>query len=145
MESYKSILLAVELNAKTDHVLLQRIEYLVAANEVQLHLVHAVENVMGYGAAYGVAIGVDVEEGLLTEAEKQMQKLGEKLGVAKEQQHVTVGAAREVVVQTANDIGADLIVVGSHGRHGWHLLLGSTANGVLHEAGCDVLAIRMKE
>ena len=39
--------------------------------------------------------------------------------------------------------GADLIVVGSHGRHGLALLLGSTANGVLHGATCDVLAVRV--
>ena len=41
--------------------------------------------------------------------------------------------------------GADVIVVGSHGRHGLALLLGSTANGVLHGATCDVLAVRVGE
>ena len=44
---------------------------------------------------------------------------------------------------TAHQIAADLIVVGSHGRHGIALLLGSTANGVLHGAPCDVLAVRV--
>jgi universal stress protein A len=39
--------------------------------------------------------------------------------------------------------GADLIVIGSHGRHGLQLLLGSTANGVLHLSECDVLAVRV--
>ena len=42
------------------------------------------------------------------------------------------------------DIQANLIVVGSHGRHGLALIFGSTANGVLHGAGCDVLAVRVK-
>ena len=37
----------------------------------------------------------------------------------------------------------DLIVVGSHGRHGLGLLLGATANGVLHGANCDVLTVRV--
>jgi universal stress protein A len=37
----------------------------------------------------------------------------------------------------------DLVVVGSYGRHGLQLLLGSTANGVLHLAACDVLAVRV--
>ena len=46
-------------------------------------------------------------------------------------------------VQRANAKGADLIIVGSHGRHGLALLLGSTANGVLHGATCDVLAVRV--
>ena len=43
----------------------------------------------------------------------------------------------------AEEIGADLIVVGSHGRYGLALLMGSTANGVLHGATCDVLAVRV--
>jgi universal stress protein A len=34
-------------------------------------------------------------------------------------------------------------VVGSHGRHGLALLLGSTANDVLHGAPCDVLAVKL--
>jgi universal stress protein A len=71
-------------------------------------------------------------------------QLGQKLGVSEDRQHINVGAAREVVIHAAKDIHADLIVIGSHGRHGLHLLLGSTANGVLHEAECDVLAVRMK-
>jgi universal stress protein A len=38
----------------------------------------------------------------------------------------------------------DLIVLGSHGRHGLAVLLGSTARSVLNGAGCDVLAVRIK-
>ncbi|WP_292363901.1 universal stress protein, partial [Methylophaga sp. UBA1464] len=37
----------------------------------------------------------------------------------------------------------DLIVVGSHGRKGIKMLLGSTANAILHHARCDVLAVRL--
>ena len=39
----------------------------------------------------------------------------------------------------------DLIVVGSHSRHGLGLLVGSTTDSVLHSAGCDVLAIHLKD
>ena len=46
-------------------------------------------------------------------------------------------------VSVPDEILADLIVVGSHGRHGLALLLGSTASGVLHGAPCDVLAVRV--
>lgn len=38
-----------------------------------------------------------------------------------------------------------MIIIGSHGCHGIKLLLGSTANAILHEANCDVLAVRIKE
>ena len=46
-------------------------------------------------------------------------------------------------INKLEEAGADIIVVGSHGRHGLALLLGSTANGVLHGASCDVLAVRV--
>ena len=45
----------------------------------------------------------------------------------------------------AEELGADLIVIGSHGRRGLALLVGSTANGVLHGAVTDVLAVRVGE
>jgi len=44
----------------------------------------------------------------------------------------------------ANQVGADLIVMGSHGKAGIRLLLGSTTQAVLHSAKCDVLAVKVK-
>jgi len=42
--------------------------------------------------------------------------------------------------------GADLIIIGSHARTGVkRLMLGSTANAVLHGAPCDVLVVRIDE
>jgi len=49
------------------------------------------------------------------------------------------------IIKIAEENNVDLIIVGSHGRHGLALLLGSTANGVLHHAKCDVLAVRIKD
>ena len=50
-----------------------------------------------------------------------------------------------LVASLAEELKADLIVVGSHGRHGLALIMGSTANGVLHGAKRDVLAVRVYE
>ncbi|MEH6652426.1 MAG: universal stress protein [Motiliproteus sp.] len=48
------------------------------------------------------------------------------------------------VHRLAEEDNCDLIVVGCHGRHGFGLLLGgSTANGVLHGAKTDVLAMHV--
>jgi universal stress protein A len=56
----------------------------------------------------------------------------------------TVGQPAQEIRKQAEDSNADLIVIGSHGRHGLGLLLGSTANGVLHGAPCNVFVVRIK-
>ena len=63
--------------------------------------------------------------------------------IAEADQHVVVGMPDTEIHRFAEEHGVDLIVVGSHGRHGFALLLGSTSTGVLHGAQCDVLAVRV--
>ena len=69
-----------------------------------------------------------------------MKKFIEKTGISKENQQIKFGYPKTVILEKANEINADLIVIGSHGRRGVQLLLGSTANAILH---CDVLAVRV--
>ena len=145
MPKYQKILLAVELLSDTDKVLVKKAQTLVGEGQAQLYLIHAVEHLSSYGAAYGISAGVDVEEMLLNEMKKSMSTLGAELKIPKERQIVKVGPAKFVILEEADRLNADLIVVGSHGRHGVRLLLGSTANAILHGAKCDVLAVRVQE
>ena len=56
---------------------------------------------------------------------------------------VTLGATNRVIVETAGDWNADLIVVGSHGRGFWgRTLIGSVSDSVVHHALCSVLVVR---
>ena len=55
---------------------------------------------------------------------------------------VTDTTAKREIPAYAEENEVDLIVVGSHGRHGVDALLGSVAIGVVHRAGCDVLVVR---
>ncbi len=53
--------------------------------------------------------------------------------------------AGEAIVEYAQEIGADLIVMGTHGRRGLsHLLLGSVANEVVRRAPCPVMTVRAR-
>ncbi|MBV8077601.1 MAG: universal stress protein [Planctomycetaceae bacterium] len=57
--------------------------------------------------------------------------------------HVRDGLAVEEILRMSDEIGSDLIVVGTHGRTGLRrLLAGSVAESVLHEARRPVLAVR---
>lgn len=57
----------------------------------------------------------------------------------------SAGAAKHEIVEFARRDGVDLIVIGSHGLHGPAVLLGSTTDGVLHRAPCDVLLVRVRD
>ena len=56
---------------------------------------------------------------------------------------ISTGAPEQVLVETAKDWNADLVVVGSHGRGFWErMLLGSTTDALVHHAPCSVLVVR---
>ena len=53
------------------------------------------------------------------------------------------GNPADVIVQEAEESGADLIVVGTRGLHATkRLFLGSVSTNVVHHAPCDVLVVR---
>jgi len=67
-------------------------------------------------------------------------------GIDPERVALRIGRPAAEIRAQAEHLKADLIVIGSHGRHGLpSVLLGSTANGVLHGAPCDVLTVRIGE
>ena len=59
------------------------------------------------------------------------------------QTHAFAGDAADVLLEAADDLGVDVIVVGSKGMTGvQRFLLGSVPNKVAHHATCDVLIVR---
>lgn len=56
---------------------------------------------------------------------------------------VAIGSPSQIIVETADEWKADLIVVGSHGYGFWsRVLLGSVSNSVVQHAHCSVLVVR---
>ncbi len=145
MTEYNHILLAVELETGCDDPPVKRALELSREFNAKLTMIHAVEHMSSYGAAYGIAAGADIEEMLLKNAKEAMTKLGQRYNISEAQQIIKVGPAKLVILEQAEELAADLIIVGSHGRHGVRLLLGSTANAILHGSKCDVLAVRITE
>ena len=59
---------------------------------------------------------------------------------------VLFGTPESRIVETAEEIQADLIIVGSHGYSRWErLLLGSVSNSVVQHAPCSVLVVRSQK
>ncbi len=59
---------------------------------------------------------------------------------------VLTGSPESRIVETAEEIQADIIIVGSHGYNRLErLLLGSVSDSVVHHAPCSVLVVRIKK
>lgn len=142
MGAYKRILLAVDLTEETSRVA-QRATALGKAFDAELHVMHVIEPL---SLAYGGDIPMDlssVQEQIHEQAKSHLAEFSVALSIPAERQHLIFGRPEAEIHRVAEELEADLIVVGSHGRHGIALLLGSTANGVLHGANTDVLAVRV--
>jgi nucleotide-binding universal stress UspA family protein len=111
-----------------------------------LHIVTAFRTPRsGMGAVAGVDM-VDsgagaalAEEGARAVGLASIEKFGD--GVAAEA-HGVQGNADDVILSTAAEVGADLIVVGSKGMRGARRYLGSVPNSVAHGANCAVLVVK---
>jgi universal stress protein A len=140
MSEYTRILVAIDLSEDTGQVA-RRANAI--SSSAELHFIHVIEPL---SFAYGGDIPMDfsgIQDEIQQQATQQLQRFAESNGIDAEHQHIVLGRPEVEIHAKAEELGADLIVVGSHGRYGLALLMGSTANGVLHGASCDVLAVRV--
>lgn len=78
----------------------------------------------------------------LSDRLKETERVPESVTLVAHEAH---GDAAKVIVQTASDLEADVVVVGTHGRTGvQRVMMGSTAESVVRHAGCPVLVVRSK-
>lgn len=146
MDSYRNILLAVDFSEHGDYVS-RKAKYLADIFHAKLSIIHVLDNIPMPDTAYGTPIPLH-EDSLyeLLEAEKsRLMQIGDRLDIDSACRWMVWGVPEQEIVRVADQQHIDLIIVGSHGRHGLALLLGSTANSVLHHAKCDVMAIRLQD
>jgi universal stress protein A len=143
---YQHILLATELSDDSRLVEDQAAK-LQKLSGAKLSVIHIVEPILSVAAVGEIAIPVDyyeTEESLIAAAKKLIQPVIKRLDIPEANSVIGVGRVSYEILLYAEKKNVDLIVTGSHGRHGLQLLLGSTANAILHGAKCDVLAVRLK-
>ena len=146
MSTYEKILVAIDLSSESE-VVLQKAK-LVAGPDVDIHLVYVQEpmdnvyvGIVPQSAAFS-GLG-DLEAQLGAELKEKLTVLGERFSVPPAHQHILNGSPAHEIHRFAKENGIQLIIIGTHGQKGLQLLLGSTANAVLHGAECDVLSIRI--
>lgn len=146
MSTYRHILVAVDLTSTAETVI-KRAQQFLSPN-AKLSLIHAIDYLpyMGFGETALITPTYSIpDEELISSARKPIEEIQKKLGIEDCKLMIELGNAATEIVRYADEHDVDLIVLGSHGRHGVKLLLGSTANGVLHHANCDVLAVRIND
>ena len=148
MFPYKNVLVAIDYSELTD-VILKKLETIHQDSDAKIVLLHVVERDMPtlMGASQNVAISYSREWSseelrLKTDAENKLKSEARKYDLGKITCIAEVGVPRFSILFSAKGIQADLIIVGAHGAHGIKKLIGSTAQSVLNNSTCDVLAVR---
>lgn len=148
MKNYKSVLFAADLLPEDDNPVAERVANIVQEMHAKVSLIHVVEPMI-YNQIMDPTLTsnyVELQTQLEDLAREGLNKLAAQLKVTEENIYLPLGRPADLILHIAEKIGADLIILGSHGRHGLQkLMLGSTANAVLQHAKCDVLAVRVTE
>ena len=147
MLPFKKILVPVDFSSHSARAL----DYamgLAQQFEARIYLLHSYPINIGRISAYGMVVPEDFERECREAATRHLHKWVEKVsaeGIAVEA-IVTPTFASEAIVKQAEQIGADLIVMGTRGHTGVsHVLLGSVAERTIRHAPCPVMAVREKE
>ncbi len=144
MAKYRKILVAIDLSEEAKQVLETAVGIRQDHN-AELLVVHIVEPAsIAYGGVYMIELNKSQDE-LNTAAKERLTAYANEYNVEANNQIVAVGHPHAEIHRLAEKHDIDLVVIGSHGRRGvQRFILGSTANGVLQGATCDVLAVRVK-
>lgn len=146
-DKYRRILAAVDLSDES-HQVLDVAQILGAQEHAELGVIHVIKP-FHYGYA-GVSpatlseVGLRFEEEADQQARAMLRTIAASRGLPAESMVVRHGAPHLEIQQQIAEAGADMLIVGTHGKHGVQLLLGSVANAVIHGTTCDVLAVRIR-
>lgn len=146
-DKYRRVLAAVDLSDESNQVL--DIAQIVSRKETaELDVLHVVKPFRSVYAGINPAtlsdIGLQFEHEADVQSRKLLHELTVKYALPAENAHVRHGAPQVEIQELIKELGVDLLVIGTHGKHGVQLLLGSVANSVIHGVTCDVLAVRIK-
>ena len=146
MKPFNKILTAIDFSENSDYAFDYALT-LAKQFDSQLTILHVINEPVDLRGFYVPHISFEqlekeIEEG----AEKMMAKFcSSKMGdFTNFTTSIVTGIPYEVIIRSAREAAASLIVLGTHGRTGLdHLIFGSTAERVVRGASCPVLTIRL--
>jgi len=144
MSLYKNILVAVECGQDAKQVLKKAAEFAQGNEDVKLNIVHVVLDliVADWAGSPGQIPPPLDQEALAQSGADYLKPFIEEAGLDPNELIMCFGPPAQTILKQAENLEIDLIIAGSHSRHGLEVLLGSTAHKILNLASCDVLLLR---
>lgn len=143
MTGYKKILVAVDLSPEAKPVV-ERARELGEHYGASLTLIHVIDPIITTGDyELRPELPLEVEHTLSERARGYINSLAQDMDIADAVQVIATGSVKHEILSYAKQHDCDLIVIGTHGHHGIAVLLGSTANSVMHGTVCDVMCVRV--
>jgi len=140
----RKILVPIDFSDSASNII-EWAAYLARESKSKLVLFHAYHLPVEFQQLEGAYLPPDFWANVKSEAEASLARYETEL---RESGHsvesvVREGYAATAIVDEANELGADLIVIGTHGLSGLkHMLLGSVAERVVQKAPCPVLTVK---
>lgn len=144
MSAFSNILIAIDFSDPSNRAL-DKAKELAKAFGAKLHLLHAFDIPVPYVTPYEIAIPAEFIEGARKEARTRLTAIVDKVtseGIDATG-HLSESPAHSAIERAAEEVEADLIVMGTRGNTGLkHVLLGSVAERTLRHSPCSVLTVK---
>jgi len=146
MPAIRRILCPVDFSEASEHALRYAAD-LASALEADLHVIHAYQLPVYAMPDGAMMAGPEALTKLTDDLQKQLDALVARVSAARRiETHLVEGVPHGEIADASKRLGADMIVMGTHGRSGLqHFLLGSVAERVVRTAPIPVLTVRTPE
>lgn len=146
MSIYQNILIAIDFS-DAGHFVAQKAQSLASQFNARLNLIHVLDNIPMPDTPYGTIIPLhqNTTDDLLEIEKGKFLTIADQLNIEQQRRWLIWGEPQQEITQLAVREQIDLIVVGSHGRHGLSMLMGSTAKDLIYHAECDVLTVHLQD
>ncbi len=144
MSEYKHILVAVDQSEDSEKIGRQAL-VVAKRNHAKITLLNILEGIsLSAGYELMPVIPQVSDSEMIAEAKKLMRELSFKLGIPDADTLVISAlSTKEGILKAAEDLNADLLVIGSHTRYGLGVLLGSTSGSIINDSPCDILTVKV--
>lgn len=144
MRAYERVLVGLDLLQSNAELILERACLLADVDAIEvLHISERLHtHYEEYSSNQSFPNSEVLDDAIKKEADADLERFCRPFGIKK---HRVLGGHPAEVLHDQTEADVDVVVVGTHGRHGWRLLLGSTPNAVIHGTHCSVLAVRVDD